>query len=130
LLCSTKTENHPSMKLTLSFLLCLIFSSCQKKEAPPGCGCDGPAENAVENIQASYLGNSNFLLRLTDESGSLYQKMVKSCTLDEAWTQTADITNPDYLISAELKRGCGDTPSYSSILLPDPFKIISIEKAF
>lgn len=118
------------MKLTLFTLLYLIFLSCQKKEESLGCGCGGPAEKVVENVQASYLGNSNFLLRLTGESGSIYEEMVRSCTLDEAWTKTADITKPDYLISAELKRGCGDTPSYSSIYVPDQFKIINIKKVF
>ncbi|WP_439584717.1 hypothetical protein [Dyadobacter bucti] len=117
------------MKVIRIGILCLIFLSCQKKETP-GCGCDGPSVKVVENVQASYLGNSHFLLRLTGDSGSPYEEIVRSCTLDEAWTKTAEITNPDYLISAELKRGCGDTPSYSSIYLPDQFKIISIEKVF
>lgn len=116
------------MKPTLFILLYLIFSSCQKKEEIPGCGCDGPTAEELKDVRASYVGTGTFLLRLINAEGHPYESMVASCTTDETWTKTVDITNPDYVINAELKRQCDSQPLYSSFFVMQAIRIKSIEK--
>ena len=116
------------MKLIRFGILCLIFLSCQKKKEIPGCGCDGPAAEELKDVRASYVGTGTFLLRLTNAEGQLYESIVVSCTTDESWTKTADITNPDYVINAELKNQCDSQPLYSSYRVNKAIRIISIQK--
>jgi hypothetical protein len=113
--------------LLVTSILMIIALSCKDEDPKIACGCGGHTTKEVNEVKASYLGDGRFLIRLTNPQGDIYEEAHASCTIDNTWTKTADISNPDYQLTAKIKNAC-QQPGYSSYFPPNAFEITKIVK--
>ena len=122
------------MKLSLKhqfYVICVLFVaafSCKNKEEDPNadCGCGGSNTMVVESVKGSYTGNKELVLRLTfnDKPTDVF---VYACTISDTLKITADIKNPDYIISGKIKKDCFYGPTL--VAVPSSFEVTSIKRA-
>ena len=79
----------------------------------------------VKDASASYLGNGNLLLRLTNENKQLYEIYVDACSIADTLKITPDIKNPDYIVSGDIKKQCFNGPNLALDVVPPKFEIKS-----
>ena len=108
-------------------ILLLAALSCKDKDPKAECGCGSPVIKEIKDVKASYLEDGKFLIRMTNPQGELYEEINISCTIDNAWIKTEDISKPDYEITARVKKGC-EPPVYVSYFPGNSIEITKIKK--
>lgn len=82
----------------------VVFSCKDDEDSAMACGCNGPVYKTVENAEATYLGNSYYIIKNKAQGDSLLYGW--ACEEDTTLQKSPNENTRDYIISANFKRSC------------------------